>query len=84
MRAEAEAMLRYGTFERDVMGRPPSDLDEYLEEEGISPIAAQGRNLLQPLSPLSNWVAVGTALAGGPPHGSVREELPHTALTSGR
>ena len=29
------------------------------------------------------WVAVGTALAGGPPRGSVREELPHTALTSG-
>ena len=28
-------------------------------------------------------VAVGTALAGGPPHGSVLEELPHTALTSG-
>ena len=29
-------------------------------------------------------VAVGTALAGGPPHRSVREALPHTALTSGR
>jgi hypothetical protein len=29
-------------------------------------------------------VAVGTALAGGPPHGSVLEELPHTALSSGR
>src|ERR687892_475179 len=28
-------------------------------------------------------VAVGTALASGPPHGSVREELPHTALASG-
>src|SRR5262249_24542110 len=28
-------------------------------------------------------VAVGTALASGPPHRSVREELPHTALTSG-
>jgi hypothetical protein len=28
--------------------------------------------------------AVGTALAGGPPHRSVREELPHTAPTSGR
>ena len=28
-------------------------------------------------------VAVGTALASGPPHGSVREALPHTALTSG-
>src|SRR5262249_27253556 len=28
-------------------------------------------------------VAVGTALASGPPHGSVREGLPHTALTSG-
>src|SRR5881397_217746 len=28
-------------------------------------------------------VAVGTALASGPPHKSVREELPHTALTSG-
>ena len=28
-------------------------------------------------------VAVGTALASGPPHGSVREEFPHTALTSG-
>ena len=27
--------------------------------------------------------AVGTALAGHPPHGSVREELPHTALTLG-
>src|SRR6266481_7453407 len=33
------------------------------------------------LCPLS--VAVGTALAGGPPHRSVREGLPHTALTSG-
>src|SRR5215813_12376406 len=28
-------------------------------------------------------VAVGTALASGPPHRSVREEFPHTALTSG-
>ena len=28
-------------------------------------------------------VAVGTALTGGPPHGSVRAELPHTALTLG-
>src|SRR5437867_10566381 len=28
-------------------------------------------------------VAVGTALASGPPHGSVREGLPHTALASG-
>src|SRR5215831_12654528 len=35
-----------------------------------------------PRSPLFS-VAVGTALASGPPHGSVREELPHTALTSG-
>src|SRR5262245_60566876 len=43
-------------------------------------------SLLSPLdtphSPVSS-VAVGTALASGPPHGSVREELPHTALTSG-
>jgi hypothetical protein len=29
-------------------------------------------------------VAVGTALTGGPPHRSVREALPHTALTSGQ
>src|SRR6516162_6736740 len=28
-------------------------------------------------------VAVGNALAGVPPHRSVRAELPHTALTSG-
>ena len=28
-------------------------------------------------------VAVGMALSGHPPHGSVREELPHTALASG-
>src|SRR5262249_50971049 len=28
-------------------------------------------------------VAVGTGLASGPPHRSVREGLPHTALTSG-
>src|SRR5262249_6020144 len=35
-----------------------------------------------PRSPLFS-VAVGTALASGPPHRSVREELPHTALTSG-
>jgi hypothetical protein len=28
-------------------------------------------------------VAVGMALTGHPPHGSVREALPHTALTSG-
>ena len=32
---------------------------------------------------LEEVVAVGTALTGRPPHGSVREELPHTALTSG-
>ena len=29
-------------------------------------------------------IAVGTALAGGPPHRSVLEELPHTAPTSGQ
>src|SRR5262245_53588131 len=33
--------------------------------------------------PLFFLVAVGTALASGPPHRSVREGLPHTALTSG-
>ena len=33
--------------------------------------------------PSRRWVAVGTALAGGPPRRSVRAELPHTALTSG-
>src|SRR5260370_15129740 len=33
---------------------------------------------------MEKTVAVGTALAGGPPHGSVLEELPHTALSSGR
>ena len=34
--------------------------------------------------PTSRWAnAVGTAVAGGPPHRSVREELPHTALPSG-
>ena len=31
----------------------------------------------------SNWVAVGTPVARRPPHRSVREELPHTALTLG-
>ena len=31
----------------------------------------------------SGGIAVGTALAGGPPHRSVRAELPHTAPTSG-
>src|SRR5215467_7570597 len=35
------------------------------------------------MNPVFIRVAVGTALASGPPHGSVREELPHTALTSG-
>src|ERR1700747_2976323 len=34
-------------------------------------------------SALTPLVAVGTALTSGPPHGSVREGLPHTALTSG-
>src|SRR5215510_15480134 len=36
-----------------------------------------------PLLVFSVLVAIGTALASGPPHRSVREELPHTALTSG-
>src|SRR5262245_21376226 len=36
-----------------------------------------------PLLVFSVLVAVGTALASGPPHRSVREGLPHTALTSG-
>src|SRR5262249_41565132 len=35
------------------------------------------------MNPVFIRVAVGTALASCPPHGSVREELPHTALTSG-
>ncbi len=34
-----------------------------------------------PLSGQSTVIAVGTALAGGPPHRSVRAELPHTAPT---
>ena len=29
-------------------------------------------------------IAVGTAVSGGPPHRSVREELPHTALALSR
>ena len=32
---------------------------------------------------VSNWVAVGTPVTRRPPRGSVREELPHTALTLG-
>jgi hypothetical protein len=32
----------------------------------------------------SAWVAVGTALASGPPHGSVQAGLRHTALTAGK
>src|SRR5262249_18782919 len=36
-----------------------------------------------PRANLRSAVAVGTALAGGPPHRSVRAALPHTALTSG-
>jgi len=32
---------------------------------------------------LPNDIAVGTSIAGRPPHGSVLEALPHTALTSG-
>jgi hypothetical protein len=32
---------------------------------------------------LEKSVAVGMALSGHPPHRSVREELPHTALTLG-
>ena len=35
------------------------------------------------LRPGGRAVAVGAALSGGPPHRSVRAELPHTALTSG-
>src|SRR5215472_15322254 len=35
------------------------------------------------MNPVFIRVAVGTALASGPPHGSVREGFPHTALTSG-
>src|SRR5438445_10795015 len=38
---------------------------------------------LDPLVTRPFSVAVGTALTGGPPHRSVREGLPHTALTSG-
>lgn len=38
---------------------------------------------LSPRSPRSHLVAVGTPVARRPPHGSVREVLPHTALTSG-
>ena len=34
-----------------------------------------------PGAPGGRMVAVGTAVAGGPPHRSVREELPHTAPT---
>ena len=33
--------------------------------------------------PVLYSVAVGTPVARRPPHGSVREELPHTALTLG-
>jgi len=36
-----------------------------------------------PLSSDRKVVAVGTALTGGPPHRSVLEALPHTALTLG-
>ena len=60
---------------------------------------ANGANELQPMLPWSGshalredspkWsvsrglIAVGTALAGGPPHRSERAELPHSAPTSG-
>ena len=34
-------------------------------------------------TPIAAWVAVGTPVARHPPHRSVREGLPHTALTLG-
>ncbi|WP_417735685.1 hypothetical protein, partial [Rosistilla oblonga] len=35
--------------------------------------------IILPQSSCRNHFAVGTAVAGGPPHRSVLEELPHTA-----
>src|SRR6266498_2011639 len=45
---------------------------------GLSPVAP-----LSNQNPKSDFVAVGTALAGGPPHRSGRAELPHPALALG-
>src|SRR6266545_4806598 len=45
---------------------------------GLSPVAP-----LSNQNPKSDFVAVGTALAGGPPHGSGRAELLHPALALG-
>lgn len=39
---------------------------------------------LDKYGPPTNVIAVGTAIAGRPPHRSVREELPHTALAASR
>jgi Flp pilus assembly protein TadG len=51
-----------------------------------TPIAVEITGTYRPMLPITSIlprVAVGMALSGHPPHGSVREELPHTALALG-
>ncbi len=55
----------------------------YVGEYGPDPRKRFVKNCTENAAVLKRLVAVGTALASGPPHRSVREELPHTALTSG-
>jgi hypothetical protein len=58
-----------------------ADLDR--PQEGLLKVSQQAMIDLQKSLTPAQPVAVGTALAGGPPRRSVRAELPHTALTSG-
>jgi hypothetical protein len=65
------------TIELKVTARDASRR-QVLFEDGSPAVVRPAPRLPSELS-----VAVGTALAGGPPHRSVREALFHTALTSG-
>ncbi len=49
----------------------------------VSPLVITSPHVVSIAHDTRNRVAVGMALSGHPPHGSVREALPHTALTSG-
>jgi hypothetical protein len=65
----------------------PASLELILDLFQLRPHPLRYRDAPQPEPPApglpANVVAVGTALAGGPPHRSRRAELPHRAPASG-
>src|SRR5262245_1572636 len=74
-----KVVMNLGQRGHEVVAASPSSGVNTVTGEGLAQALA-GAQVVVDVSNAPNWVAVGTALSGRPPHRSGRAGLPHPAL----